>query len=103
HSADLNPFGYTNANFTRDLFEARLSVPGFAQPLHVFTTHLKSGQGTDDSNRRAAEASAISNYLVTVFLPANSNHTYVLSGDLNEDIDDPPASDPKSIQRLANP
>jgi hypothetical protein len=27
----------------------------------------------------------------------------VLSGDLNEDIDDPPPSHPQSIQRLANP
>ncbi len=31
--ADLAPFGYTNSNFTRDLFEAQITVPGFDQPL----------------------------------------------------------------------
>src|SRR5207244_12571559 len=54
HSSDLDPYGYTNANFTRDLFEARIAVPHFAQPLHVFTVHLKSGQDADSSSRRAA-------------------------------------------------
>ena len=29
HSADLDGFGYTNANFTRDLFEAEIAVPDF--------------------------------------------------------------------------
>jgi endonuclease/exonuclease/phosphatase family metal-dependent hydrolase len=100
--SDLNPFGYTNSNFTRDLFEAAISVPGFPQPLHVFAAHLKSGQGTDDSNKRAAEASAISNFFVNAFFATNALRPYILSGDLNEDINDPPASNPQSIQRLAN-
>ncbi len=43
--ADLNPYGYTASDFTRDLFEAEIIVPGYAQPLHVFTTHLKSTAG----------------------------------------------------------
>lgn len=98
--ADLDPFGYTTANFTRDLFETQIAVPGFPQPVHVFTTHLKSGQGTDDSNRRTAEAGAISNYFVTGFLTTNSLHTYVLTGDMNEDIARPPSSNPQSIQKL---
>ena len=55
-AASLTNFGY-DGKFTRDLFEAQIAVPGFPQPLHVFTVHLKSGQGTDDSARRAAEAS----------------------------------------------
>lgn len=97
---DLNPFGYTNANFTRDLFEAQIAVPGFAQPLHVFTVHLKSGQGTDDSNRRTAETSAISNFITQVYFSTNSLHPYLLTGDMNEDIARPPSSNPQSIQKL---
>ena len=101
--ADLNPFGYTNANFTRDLFEAEISVPGFSQSLHVFTTHLKSGTtASDDAARRAAEASAISNFFVTVFLPTNGTHPYLLTGDMNEDIDRPATGSQQPIQRMAN-
>ena len=98
--ADLNPFGYTNSNFTRDLFEAQISVPGFPQPLHVFTVHLKSGQATDESNKRSAEAGAISNFFVNGFLTTNSLHPYVLTGDMNEDIARPPSSNPLSMQKL---
>ena len=102
-SADLAPFGYTNSDFTRDLFEAVISVPGFPQPLHVFTVHLKSGQGTDDSNRRGAEALAISNYLSQAFLTTNSLHTYLLTGDMNEDLNRPPSpTNPHSIERLTS-
>jgi len=104
HGADLNPFGYTNANFTRDLFEAQIAVPNFPQPLHVFVVHLKSAQDTDSSARRAAEASAVSNFITTVFLATNASfHPYVLSGDMNEDINRPPSSHPHSIERLVNP
>jgi len=102
HSADLNPYGYTNSNFTRDLFQAQIAIPGFPQALNVFTTHLKSGQDTDSSTKRGAEASAISNFMATVFLPTNQFQPYLLSGDMNEDIDDPPSSHPQSIQRLVN-
>ncbi len=102
-NGDLTPFGYTNSDFTRDLFEARIGVPGYPQPLHVFTTHLKSGQGTDESSKRAAEANAISNFFVNGFLTTNALHPYVLSGDLNEDINNPPSSNPQTIQRLVNP
>lgn len=104
HSADLNQWGYTNSNFTRDLFEAQIAVPNFPQPLHVFVVHLKSAQDADSSAKRAAEASAISNFFVTVFLPTNTSfHPYVLSGDMNEDINRPPSSHPHSIERLVNP
>jgi len=102
HSADLNPYGYTNSNFTRDLFQAEIAVPAFPQPIDVFVVHLKSGQSTDESNKRAAEASAISNFFVTVFLPTNTAHPYYLAGDMNEDINAPPPSNPQSIQRLVN-
>ncbi len=77
-------------------------VPAFPQPLDVFVVHLKSGQDTDSSTKRGAEASAVSNFLATVFLATNSTQPYVLSGDMNEDIDNPPSSHPQSIQRLVN-
>jgi endonuclease/exonuclease/phosphatase family metal-dependent hydrolase len=101
--ADLSPFGYTNANFTRDLFEAQISVFGFPQPLHVFTAHLKSGTtDADDAARRAAEASAISNFFVLGFLTTNALHPYLLTGDLNEDIAHPATGSQQPIQRLTN-
>ncbi len=82
--ADLDPFGYTNSNFTRDLYEAQVSVPNFDQPLHVFTVHLKSGSSSDETAKRNAEGLAVSNYFVTVLLTTNASHPYVLTGDLNE-------------------
>ena len=77
-------------------------MPGFPQPLHVFVVHLKSSQDADSSAKRAAEAGAVSNYFATVYLPANGGQPYVLSGDMNEDILQPPASNPQSIQRLVS-
>ncbi len=101
--ANLDPFGYTNSNFTRDLFEAEIAVPGLSQPVHVFTTHLKSGTGSsDDAAKRAAEARAISNFFVTVFLPAKGNRPYLLTGDLNEDINISATGSQQPIQKLAN-
>ena len=100
HGSDLTPYGYTNSGFTRDLFEAQISVPGFPQPLHVFTVHLKSARDADSSAKRAAEAGAVSNFFATIYLPTNSLQPYVLSGDMNEDILRPPPSNPQSIQRL---
>ena len=100
HGSDLTPYGYTGSGFTRDLFEAQISVPGFSQPLHVFVVHLKSSTDADSSAKRAAEAGAVSNYFATVYLPANGQQPYVLSGDMNEDILRPPPSNPQSIQRL---
>ncbi len=95
----LTNFGY-NGTFTRDLFEAEINVPGYMQPLHVFTTHLKAGTDTNSVARRAAEASAISNYFVTGFLTTNSTRPYVLTGDLNEDVF---RTTNTAIQRIANP
>ena len=102
HSADLSPFGYTNADFTRDLFEAEINVPGFEAHLHVFVTHLKAFADADSSARRAAEASAVSNFFVTGFLATNASHPYVLTGDLNEDVVRPPGNSGRPIARLAN-
>ena len=101
----LVPFGYTNApaTFTRDLFEAEIIVPDFPQHLHVFSVHLKSGtSSSDDAARRAAEASAVSNFFVTVFLATNALHPYILDGDMNEDIDHPATGSQQPIQRLAS-
>jgi len=104
HGVYLGPYGYTNASpspyFSRDLFEAQIAVPGFPQPLHVFTVHLKSGQAGPESSKRTAEAGAVSNFFATVYLPTNGLQPYVLSGDLNEDILRPPDSNPQSIQCL---
>ncbi len=87
--SSLAPFGYTGSSFTRDLFEAQISLPNWPLPLHIFVAHLKSTGSTnpqDDANKRAAMASAISNYFAAVFLPgANGSHPYVLCGDMNED------------------
>jgi endonuclease/exonuclease/phosphatase family metal-dependent hydrolase len=100
HGSDLSPYGYTGSGFTRDLFEAQISVPGFTQPLHVFVVHLKSSQDTDSGAKRSAEAGAVSNFFATVFLPSNAGQPYVLSGDMNDDILQPPSGNPQSIQRL---
>ena len=100
HGSDLSSYGYAGSGFTRDLFEAQISVPGFSQPLHVFVVHLKSAQDADSSAKRAAEAGAISNYFATIYLPASGQQPFVLSGDMNEDILRPPPSNPQSIQRL---
>jgi len=102
HGSDLSPYGYIGSGFTRDLFEAQILVPGFSQPLHVFVVHLKSSQDADSSAKRAAEAGAISNFFATVYLPANGQQPYVLSGDMNEDILQPPPSNPQSIQHLVS-
>jgi endonuclease/exonuclease/phosphatase family metal-dependent hydrolase len=102
HGCDLSPFGYTNSGFTRDLFEAEISVPGFSQPLHVFTAHLKSGQDADASAKRAAEAGAISNFFTTVYLPAHGQQLYVLSGDFNEDVLQPSSGNLQTLLRLTS-
>ncbi len=86
----LNDFGY-DGRFTRDLFEAEIQVPTLPQPLHVFTTHLKSGQDADSTLRRAAETRAISNFFATTFLPSHWLRPYLLTGDLNEELGNPPA------------
>jgi len=107
-NASLAPFGYTNtaSTFARDLFEAEIAVPGWTQHLHVFTTHLKATDGspaTDFINsvqRRAAEASAVSNFFVTTFLPAYPGRPYVLAGDMNEDISKPPTIGGQPISGL---
>lgn len=104
HGVDLAPFGYTNPipapYFTRDLFEAQISLPGFPRPLHVFVAHLKSSQDANSAAKRAAEAGAVSNFFATVYLPAHSDEPYVLSGDMNEDILWPAANQRQSLQRL---
>jgi endonuclease/exonuclease/phosphatase family metal-dependent hydrolase len=90
---DLRSFGYSNANnsldnFTRDLFEAQIAVPGFVRPLHVFTTHLKSTSGTtyaDAAAKRAAEAAAITNFFTTNLFALYPYDLYTLSGDMNDD------------------
>ncbi|MDQ6631909.1 MAG: hypothetical protein M3Y82_09150, partial [Verrucomicrobiota bacterium] len=90
-------------NFTRDLFEAQLSLPNFSQPVHIFTTHLKSGNSSsDDAARRGAEALAISNFFVTGFLTTNASHPYLLTGDMNEDIARPSTGSQQPIQRMVN-
>jgi endonuclease/exonuclease/phosphatase family metal-dependent hydrolase len=89
---DLRAFGYSNANnnldnFTRDLFEAQITVPDFPRPLHVFTAHLKATSGltyTEAAAKRAAEAAAITNFFATNLLVLSPFDPYVLTGDMNE-------------------
>jgi endonuclease/exonuclease/phosphatase family metal-dependent hydrolase len=99
--ASLTNFGY-DGNFTRDLFEAEIDVPDYADHLHIFTTHLKALSDSASAARRAAEAGAISNFFVAVFLPANGQRPYALTGDLNEDINRPPSTSRQPIERLVN-
>lgn len=80
----LDEFGYAG-RFTRDLFEAEITVPYWPVPLHLFTTHLKAGFDADSVARRAAEALAISNFVVNTYYPMRTNHPFLLTGDLNED------------------
>lgn len=103
--ASLVAFGYTNSpsTFTRDLFEAEINVPGFNTPVHVFTTHLKAGQTQADAERRTAEASAISNFFATVFQPASGGHPYLVTGDMNDDLDHPSDPDYIALSRLLTP
>ncbi|MCX6895716.1 MAG: immunoglobulin domain-containing protein [Verrucomicrobia bacterium] len=98
--APLDPFGYTGPNFTRDLFEAQITVPSFAQPLHVFVTHLKASTSnyTNDVAKRAAEAAAITNFFATNLFALYPLHPYILAGDMNEfEVTN------LSIQRLTSP
>lgn len=99
--ASLTNFGY-DGTFTRDLFEAEVELPTATERLHVFVAHLKAFQDDGSLHRRAAEASAISNFLVTVFRPAHPYCRYILAGDLNEDIHRPPQNSQMPISRIAN-
>jgi endonuclease/exonuclease/phosphatase family metal-dependent hydrolase len=102
HHTDLTPYGASGNSYTRDLFEAQITVPGFSQPVHVFNSHLKASTDTTSMLRRAAEAGAVSNFFYTGFLATNATHPYVLTGDLNEDINRPPSGSKQPIQRLVN-
>ena len=99
--SSLTNFGY-DGTYTRDLFEAEITVPGATEPLHVFTTHLKSGPEVDSQNRRAAECSSLSNFFATIFIPGNGHRPYLLTGDLNEDIAISMSQNDQPIQRLAS-
>jgi endonuclease/exonuclease/phosphatase family metal-dependent hydrolase len=107
--SSLAPYGYTGTSFTRDLFEAQIAAPNWPLPLHVFVAHLKSTGSSDpqdDADKRAAMASAISNYFATVFLPGtNGTHPFVLDGDMNEDAFFPDTDyvSGQPIQRLTSP
>ncbi len=104
-SLDLRSFGYSNANnatdnFTRDLYEAQINVPGFVRPLHVFTTHLKSSADgyTNAAAKRAAEAAAITNFFATNLFALYPHDPYTLSGDMNESD-----TNTLALQRLLSP
>ncbi|HEX5399152.1 MAG TPA: immunoglobulin domain-containing protein [Verrucomicrobiae bacterium] len=107
--SSLAPYRYTGTRFTRDLFEAEIAVPNWPLPLHVFVAHLKatgSSHPQEDADKRAAMASAISNYFVNVFLPGpDGSHPYVLAGDMNEDAFFPDTDyvSSRPIQRLTSP
>jgi len=101
-NASLTNFGY-NGIFTRDMFEAQIAVPGFPQPLHVFSVHLKSGNDSvTDTPRRAAEARVISNFFANGWLTTNGLRPYILTGDMNEDIAHPDAGSGLPIQTMTN-
>ncbi|HTA94968.1 MAG TPA: immunoglobulin domain-containing protein, partial [Verrucomicrobiae bacterium] len=107
--SSLAPFGYSGTSFTRDLFEAQIAVPNWPLPLHVFVAHLKSTGSSDpqdDADKRAAMASAVSNYFATVYLTGtNATHPYILDGDMNEDayFPDTDYASGHPIQRMTGP
>jgi len=100
--SDLTPWGYDGV-FTRDLFDAEIAVPGWNEPLHVFSIHLKAFNDPESGPRRAAEASAVSNFFATVFLPVKGQRPYLLAGDFNEDIDRPRSYEQGAMLRIINP
>jgi len=99
--SDLTAWGYDGV-FTRDLFEAEIAVPGFNEPLHAFSIHLKAFNDPESGPRRAAEASAVSNFLVNVFLPSKGHRPYALAGDFNEDIARPRSYEQGAMPRIIN-
>jgi endonuclease/exonuclease/phosphatase family metal-dependent hydrolase len=106
-NSSLAAFGYSGS-FPRDMYEAQIAVPNWPRPLHVFVTHLKATTTAAQSNadQRAAQASAISNFFATVFLPGtNGLDPYVLSGDMNEDafFPDSTYNSGHPIQRMTTP
>jgi hypothetical protein len=88
--------------FTRDLFEAEIAVPGWNEPVHAFSIHLKAFNDPASGPRRAAEASAVSNFFVNVFLPIKGHRPYVLAGDFNEDIARPRSYEQGAMLRIIN-
>jgi endonuclease/exonuclease/phosphatase family metal-dependent hydrolase len=109
HSSSLIEYDASvTSGFTRDLFEAQIAVSNYPVPLHVFITHLKATTSSpqSDADKRAAEASAVSNYLATVHLAGtNGLHPYLLTGDQNEDVFRPATGDyttGQPIQRLTS-
>jgi endonuclease/exonuclease/phosphatase family metal-dependent hydrolase len=99
--SSLSAFGYSGT-FDRGLLEAQITVPGFSQPFHFFVTHPQAGTTEAEATRRGAEARAISNYFVTVYLTTNSLHPYCLVGDMNEDIYRPRDYELQAIQTLTS-
>ena len=51
HNLDLTPWGAAGQTYTRDLYIAKIQVPGMSKPLNVATSHLKS----NDSGNPAAQ------------------------------------------------
>jgi endonuclease/exonuclease/phosphatase family metal-dependent hydrolase len=99
--SSLSAWGYSGV-FTRDLFEAEIAVPGFNEPLHAFSIHLKAFNDPESGPRRAAEASAVSNFFVNVFLPGKGHRPYALAGDFNEDIARPRSYEQGAPPRIIN-
>jgi endonuclease/exonuclease/phosphatase family metal-dependent hydrolase len=99
--SSLTNWGYDGV-FTRDLFEAEIAVPSFNEPWHAFSIHLKAFNDPESGPRRAAEASAVSNFFVTVFNPAKGHRPYVLAGDFNEDIARPRSYEQGAMLRIIN-
>ncbi len=98
---DLTSFGYAG-DFTRDLFEAQIAMPGFAQPFHCFTTHLKAFADETSATRRGAEARCISNFFVTAYQATNALRPCVLVGDMNEDIYEPRTYEQQAVQTMTS-
>lgn len=90
----------SGAVFSRELLEAELAVPGYPEPVHLFTLHLKAGADGESAARRAAEALAISNFFAVEWPARGRGRAYLLAGDCNEDVNRPRPGERGAVQVL---
>ena len=98
--ASLTNFGY-NGTYTRDLFEAEITVPGATEPLHVhFASEIGGGHGQSATARGGVQRGL---QLLRHDLHFHQWFSAVSAhGDLNEDINIPMSQNLQAIQRLVS-
>lgn len=87
-AAQISPDPLAN-DITRDIVRAEITVPEACAPLGVFAVHLKSGNLSTDSFRRAVEIRRLE-MAIESWAALHPGATIVLGGDFNEDVFDGP-------------